>query len=164
VCVGWYLSCSSGAFVFGNLPSGFGYFFIWSACLCATSLTFPYLRIGVIPSRQRLYSFSCATLHCVEELLQLIVELSWRIPKMDSERTPLLRQPPYTVFSTRQKLFVIIVATAASVFSPLSANIYFPALQKIRKELNVTEDVLNLTITSYMVRSISIVCQNGVLT
>ena len=72
---------------------------------------------------------------------------------MDVEHTPLLRtqRAPYTIFSPYQKLLIILAATAASVFSPLSANIYFPALQTIRRELHVTENVLNLTITSYMV-------------
>ncbi len=72
---------------------------------------------------------------------------------MSSEQTPLLgeQQSPYTTFTKSQKLWILIAASAASVLSPLSANIYFPALQSIRKELNVTESVLNLTITSYMV-------------
>jgi hypothetical protein len=75
---------------------------------------------------------------------------------MESERTPLLREqtPPYTIFTGTQKLLFILAATGVSVFSPLSASIYFPALQTIRKELNVTETLLNLTITSYMVGEI----------
>lgn len=70
------------------------------------------------------------------------------------ESTPLL-QPvttAYTAFRSHQKLIIVVTAALASVFSPLSANIYFPALQSIKKDLDVTENMLNLTITSYMVR------------
>ncbi|EED15413.1 bicyclomycin resistance protein, putative [Talaromyces stipitatus ATCC 10500] len=71
-----------------------------------------------------------------------------------SEQTALLgspRKPAYTIFSNSQKLLIILTATLASVFSPLSANIYYPALKSIQKELNVSEEILNMTITSYMI-------------
>jgi hypothetical protein len=71
-----------------------------------------------------------------------------------SEQTSLLgsaRKPAYTIFSNGQKLLIILIATLASVFSPLSANIYYPALSAIQKELGVSEAMLNMTITSYVV-------------
>ncbi|KAH8804390.1 putative bicyclomycin resistance protein [Xylogone sp. PMI_703] len=71
-----------------------------------------------------------------------------------SGQTPLLgshRKPPYTVFSNSKKLLIILTATLASVFSPLSANIYYPALSAIQKELGISEGMLNMTITSYMI-------------
>ena len=67
------------------------------------------------------------------------------------EDTPLLLGTPYTVFSQRQKLFIVLAATFASTFSPLSANIYYPALNAIGEELDISDSLLNLTITSYMV-------------
>lgn len=75
-------------------------------------------------------------------------------PHTDSESTPLLctattRQ--YSIFTKSQKRLIILAAALASAFSPLSANIYFPALNSIAKDLHVTPSQINLTITTYMV-------------
>ena len=59
--------------------------------------------------------------------------------------------PPYSVFSKRQKQYIIFMASFGGFFSPLSANIYFPALNAIAKDLKVSSGVINLTLTSYMV-------------
>ncbi|RDW56969.1 putative bicyclomycin resistance protein [Coleophoma crateriformis] len=70
---------------------------------------------------------------------------------MADEQTPLLGASQYSVWTQRQKLLIIIAATAASIFSPLAANIYYPALIAIREELGTSEQLLNITITSYMI-------------
>ena len=71
------------------------------------------------------------------------------------EETPLLRAPPgtepYSVFTPTQKRLIILTAALASSFSPLSANIYYPALNSIAKDLGVSPSRINLTITTYMV-------------
>ncbi|KAJ5085081.1 hypothetical protein N7532_009852 [Penicillium argentinense] len=71
-----------------------------------------------------------------------------------TESTPLL--PPsdserHSAFSTTQKRLIILAAAIASMFSPLSANIYFPALNSIAKDLRVSPSEINLTITTYMI-------------
>jgi hypothetical protein len=38
-------------------------------------------------------------------------------------------------------------------FSPFTAQIYFPALTSIAKDLHVSNSKINLTMTTYMVRS-----------
>jgi hypothetical protein len=72
-----------------------------------------------------------------------------------SESTPLLSASTttrqYIVFTKSQKRLIILAAALASAFSPLSANIYFPALNSIAKDLHVTPSQINLTITTYMV-------------
>ncbi|GKZ28277.1 hypothetical protein AbraIFM66950_000089 [Aspergillus brasiliensis] len=71
-----------------------------------------------------------------------------------TEGTPLLaEQPakkPYSVFTAGQKRLIILTAALASSFSPLSANIYYPALNSIASDLHVTSSQINLTITTYM--------------
>lgn len=71
------------------------------------------------------------------------------------ETTPLLSQPvsqePYSIFTKAQKRLIILAAAIASTFSPLSANIYFPALNSIAQDLKVSPSQINLTITTYMV-------------
>ncbi|KAJ5153629.1 uncharacterized protein N7500_009068 [Penicillium coprophilum] len=71
-----------------------------------------------------------------------------------NEGTPLLppapSSEPYSVFTPTQKRLIILTAALASSFSPLSANIYYPALNSIAKDLRVSPSQINLTITTYM--------------
>lgn len=43
------------------------------------------------------------------------------------------------------------MVTAASFISPMTANIYFPALNPISKDLDISVSLINLTLTSYMI-------------
>ncbi|OBR12589.1 major facilitator superfamily transporter [Colletotrichum higginsianum IMI 349063] len=63
---------------------------------------------------------------------------------------PVEEAPCYHVFSRRQKWFVIAVIGAAGLFSGLSSNIYFPALDVIATDLQVSHQMVSLTITSYL--------------
>ncbi|KAI9804550.1 MAG: hypothetical protein M1825_001450 [Sarcosagium campestre] len=58
---------------------------------------------------------------------------------------------PFTVFSLREKRFIVFMVAAGGFFSPLSANIYFPALPVLAKDLNVSSSLINLTLTTYMI-------------
>lgn len=76
-------------------------------------------------------------------------------PKIDSnDHDPLPSPPVYTVLSEK-KIFTMLIATSVNFLSPVSADIYYPALGSVAKDLNVSQSKLNLTITSYMVRSSS---------
>ena len=59
--------------------------------------------------------------------------------------------PAYSVFSDRQRKFIIFMVACAGFFSTLSANIYFPALNALSRDLRVSNGLINLTLTSYMV-------------
>lgn len=59
--------------------------------------------------------------------------------------------PIYSVFSRNQKRFIVFMAAWAGFFSPVSGNIYFPALNPLAQDLNVSNTLINLTLTSYMV-------------
>jgi len=61
--------------------------------------------------------------------------------------------PPYSIFSHNQKKWLILTASLGAFFSPMSAQIYLPALNSIAKDLNVSNSLVNLTITTYMVYS-----------
>jgi hypothetical protein len=58
---------------------------------------------------------------------------------------------PYSIFTTWQKRFIILAASVGSFISPLTSNIYFPALNTIASDLHVSITQINLTITTYMV-------------
>ncbi|KAL9113816.1 MAG: hypothetical protein Q9187_007560 [Circinaria calcarea] len=75
--------------------------------------------------------------HEVDSLETVDRTLSWR--------------PPYSVFSKGKKHYIVFIVAWAGLFSPLSANIYFPALNTLTKELRVSNELINLTLTSYMI-------------
>jgi len=43
------------------------------------------------------------------------------------------------------------MVACAAFFSPLSANIYFPALTSLSQDLHVSNSLINLSLTSYMI-------------
>ncbi|KAF2877427.1 major facilitator superfamily domain-containing protein [Massariosphaeria phaeospora] len=59
--------------------------------------------------------------------------------------------PPYSVFSKRKKHLIVVLAACGGFFSPLSANIYFPALTTLARDYGVSSTLINLTLTSYMI-------------
>lgn len=60
-------------------------------------------------------------------------------------------RPAHSVFGKRQKQYIVFMASWAGFFSPLSANIYFPALNSLGADLKVSNELINLTLTSYMI-------------
>lgn len=60
-------------------------------------------------------------------------------------------EPPYSVFSHQYKWFIVSLAAYAGMFSPLAANIYFPAIPTLTKAFHKTTQQINLTVTVYMI-------------
>jgi hypothetical protein len=58
---------------------------------------------------------------------------------------------PYTIFTKKQKVAIIVAAAIASFFSPMSANIYVPALNSVAADFHVSNTQINLTLTTYLV-------------
>ncbi|KAK5467736.1 hypothetical protein LTS15_000709 [Exophiala xenobiotica] len=58
---------------------------------------------------------------------------------------------PYTAFRPAQKRVIVFLVAIAGFFSPFSAFIYFPALDLIASVLNVSIQLMNLTVTMYLV-------------
>ncbi|KAI1818381.1 chloramphenicol resistance protein [Poronia punctata] len=59
--------------------------------------------------------------------------------------------PPYTVFSPGMKRWIIAMNCVSAFVSPITANIYFPALPALARDLGVGIDRINLTLTTYMI-------------
>lgn len=70
---------------------------------------------------------------------------------LEAIRTTTTNAPPFTTFSLRQRKFIVFMVALGGFFSPLSANIYFPALNTIAEDFHVTLTLANLTLTSYMI-------------
>lgn len=61
-------------------------------------------------------------------------------------------EPPYSVLSEPVKICIILTASFAAIISPISGSIYFPALNSLAHDLHVSTSLINLTITTYLVR------------
>ncbi|KAI2787558.1 hypothetical protein POX_f07929 [Penicillium oxalicum] len=57
----------------------------------------------------------------------------------------------YTIFTKRQRRYIVFMASWAGFFSPVSSQIYFPALNTLAEDLDVSNSLINLTLTSYMI-------------
>lgn len=57
---------------------------------------------------------------------------------------------PYSAFTSSEKWTVVVLVSLASFFSPLTANIYFPAIPTIADAFNKSIELINLTVTVYM--------------
>ncbi|GKZ26484.1 hypothetical protein AbraIFM66951_005820 [Aspergillus brasiliensis] len=60
-------------------------------------------------------------------------------------------EPPFSIFDHRQKWLIVTIVSTAATFSGLASNIYFPALPTIAKDLNVSLELVNLTVTLYLI-------------
>ena len=59
--------------------------------------------------------------------------------------------PPYSAFTPGMKKWITVMVTVGSFISPVTANIYFPALNPIAEDLGVSIGLVNLTLTTYMI-------------
>ncbi|KAI5209238.1 citrate synthase [Aureobasidium subglaciale] len=76
--------------------------------------------------------------------------------KTDQNLVSTIEQPTddgdvYSVFTPTQKKFIVLTASLAGFFSPLSGSIYYPALNTIADDLGITATKVNLTVTTYMI-------------
>lgn len=59
--------------------------------------------------------------------------------------------PVHSVFPKRTRIFIIAMAAACGLVSPLSGNIYFPALNALSRDLKVSASLINVSLTTYMI-------------
>lgn len=86
----------------------------------------------------------------------------------DSEKSVPTAAPLFSVYTRRQKWFIISLAGFAGLFrlalspvriprlltcrpSPLTANIYFPAIQTLSNAFHTSVELINITVTVYMI-------------
>ncbi|TLD37716.1 MFS general substrate transporter [Venturia nashicola] len=62
-----------------------------------------------------------------------------------------LFDPPHHILSRSKKKQLVYLVSLAAMFSPLSSNIYFPALTDIAESLNTSIALVALTVSIYMV-------------
>ncbi|KAH8427883.1 putative MFS multidrug transporter [Aspergillus melleus] len=60
-------------------------------------------------------------------------------------------EAPFSLFDKKQKALIVLLVSTAATFSGFASNIYFPALSTIANDLNVSVELVNLTVTSYLI-------------
>lgn len=60
---------------------------------------------------------------------------------------------PYSVFTPREKWYIIAIAAYSTFFSTVSSFIYYPAIHLISESLDTSVERVNLTVTTYLALS-----------
>lgn len=60
---------------------------------------------------------------------------------------------PYSLFTTNERRWIVVLIALAAWFSTLSSFIYYPAIPIIAKDLKSSISIINFTVTSYLVVS-----------
>ncbi|KAI1476996.1 MFS general substrate transporter [Daldinia eschscholtzii] len=68
-----------------------------------------------------------------------------------SEQPVADQRPNYSAFTEWEKRGIVLGAAIGAFFSPLTAQIYLPALTVLAQEFHVTSSQINLTVTTYMI-------------
>ncbi|KAJ7504883.1 major facilitator superfamily domain-containing protein [Mycena galericulata] len=69
----------------------------------------------------------------------------------DEAGPPVLREEPYSIFTAREKWFIVSLIAFGGLLSPLSGSIYFPAIPTLAVAFNKSIELINLTVTLNMV-------------
>lgn len=72
--------------------------------------------------------------------------------KGNADANAAVADAPYSVLPAGEKIFVIIAGSFAALISPLSSSVYLPALDSLARDMDVSVSLINLTITTYLVR------------
>lgn len=72
--------------------------------------------------------------------------------KGNADANAVVADAPYSVLPAGEKIFVIIAGSFAALISPLSSSVYLPALDSLAHDMDVSVSLINLTITTYLVR------------
>lgn len=70
---------------------------------------------------------------------------------LEAQRATSISPPVHSIFTRRQKIFIIFMVSWGGLISPITSQIYFPALNTLSKDLHVSNTAINLTLFSYMV-------------
>ncbi|KAI0014745.1 major facilitator superfamily domain-containing protein [Xylariomycetidae sp. FL0641] len=71
--------------------------------------------------------------------------------EVEGSPSPVTENEQYSAFRPWQRNCILILAAFAGWFSSISSFIYFPAIPVLARDLNVSVERINLTVTSYLV-------------
>ncbi|KIY73076.1 MFS general substrate transporter [Cylindrobasidium torrendii FP15055 ss-10] len=67
------------------------------------------------------------------------------------ENQPAREEEVFTVFTSWEKWFLVILTSFGAMFSPLTATIYLPAIPTLTKVFHKSTELINITVTVYMI-------------
>ncbi|KAI8148834.1 major facilitator superfamily domain-containing protein [Fennellomyces sp. T-0311] len=105
-------------------------------------------RSGSKRSQKRLTDWQGVT------AINLFEEEKKQSTSLDEEKSATTTQQPtqpYTIFSLWKKRWIVLLASVAAFFAPFSVNSYFPAMNTIEGDLNITSQQVNLSVTVFMI-------------
>jgi MFS family permease len=70
--------------------------------------------------------------------------------KQEAAQGPTVEEP-YTIYTRPQKNLLIFLVSIVATFSGFASNIYFPAIPEIAVDLGVSSELINLTVTVYLI-------------
>ncbi|KAJ3785176.1 major facilitator superfamily domain-containing protein [Lentinula aff. detonsa] len=70
-------------------------------------------------------------------------------PELELERE--LGPEPYSIYTPREKSFIVLLIAFSALFSPLTSNVYFPAIPIISNAFHKSTELINLSVTTYMI-------------
>jgi hypothetical protein len=84
------------------------------------------------------------------------IDITESNPTADPERPALAQTTstdakPYSAFPQSTKYLIVIISGLAGVFSPISSNIFVPAIPTLAKEFGRSEQDISLAVTIYLV-------------
>ncbi|ORZ03336.1 major facilitator superfamily domain-containing protein [Syncephalastrum racemosum] len=79
------------------------------------------------------------------------VQGSEKSPKSEHGSSDNDHERPYSIFSRRRKRAIAAMSALSSALSPLAAISYFPALNSMRQEFNTSVQLINTTVTVYII-------------
>ncbi|KAF7541657.1 hypothetical protein G7054_g383 [Neopestalotiopsis clavispora] len=84
-----------------------------------------------------------------EKEVPSVVQEGTLTPINNIQSTP--AEEPYSIYTRKQKWFIVGIVAVAGFHSPLPANIYFPAIPMMAEAFGTSEEVINQTVTAYLV-------------
>ncbi|KAK5124378.1 hypothetical protein LTR85_001595 [Meristemomyces frigidus] len=72
-------------------------------------------------------------------------------PHIQTQMSETVADEDFSVFIVAQKRAIILTGSLAGWFSPMSGSIYYPALNQIAGDLNVSNAKITLTVTTYLI-------------
>lgn len=58
---------------------------------------------------------------------------------------------PWSIWSSGQRKAIIVAASCGTLLSQLATMLYYPSLDRMARDLNVSEDLINLSITTFVI-------------
>ncbi|KAI0133722.1 putative MFS transporter [Xylariales sp. AK1849] len=71
--------------------------------------------------------------------------------KQEEKRAIVDSEPPFSIFRSAEKRFIVFIAALTTLLPPLTGSMYYPVIPMLARELQVSITDINYTITAYLI-------------